>query len=490
MNIPGHIVIFLALAILMAGCPACQLHPVRYTDNAPETVDTDVDLGEDGFRPPELAWFNFFNDDGLHRLIIRALDGNPDLMIAWNRLQQARVAVDTANSRLWPDITAGGSTQQMRQRTLPLGFGTGSSVLPFDSLDPDATQDLTVYNASLAASYELDIWGRLRSRTRAAAFFAEATRYDYDALAMTLAAVITRKWVQLQAVTLRIQVLNKQLETLQERVVLQEIRLGRGLGSGIAVTRQEEFINERRQQLALARQELALIRHQLACLAGQPPQTFSPTVPPELPDLPERPPLGTSLALLQRRPDVRAAFARLQSGDERIAAAVADRFPQLTLSADLFTDATQISRLGNVFLAILEAALTDVLFDGGYARAQVASAMARARQDLYRYKDAVLNAFRDVADALENETRQQERIRYVRQQAGAARQGLALARLSYLNGSGPYLAVLKARVRVHDLEIRQIREQMQQLVFRIQLHRALGGRWPETLQQHLEKTHE
>ncbi len=307
---------------------------------------------------------------------------------------------------------------------------------------------------------------------------------------MTLAAVLTRKWVQLQAATLRIRVLNKQLETLQQRIDLHEIRLGRGLASGIAVTRQEEFINERRRQLARARQELALTRHQLASLVGQPAQTFSLSVPSELPDLPERPPLGSSLALLERRPDVRACFARLQAGDERIAAAVADRFPQLTLSADLFTDATQVSRLGRVLLSTLEAAVKDVLFDGGYARTQVASAMARTRQDLYRYKDAVLNAFKDVADALENETRQQERIRYVCQQEKAARQGLALARLSYMNGNGSLLAVLEARVRVQDLEIRQIRERMQQLVFRIQLHRALGGQWPETVKKYLETAHE
>lgn len=484
------VLIYLTLAILLAGCFGCQLRPVSYTDKASETVTTRVDLGKEEYRPPRLAWLTFFDDVRLKRLIARALDENPDLIIAWNRLQQARVAADAARSRLWPDITAGPGWQRMRQRALPLGFGAGSSALPFASMDKDATQDLTVYNASLAASYELDIWGRLRSRARAAANFAEATRYDYDALAMTLAAVITRKWVQLQALTLRIRLLNKQLETLQQQILLMEIRLGRGLASGIAVSRQEEFINERRHQLALARQEFELTRHQLACLAGQPPQTFSLTVSPELPDLPKRPPLGTSPALLKRRPDVQASFARLQAGDEQIAAAVADRFPQLTLSADLFSNATQVSHLGSVLLSTLQAAVTAVVFDGGYTSAQVESAMARTRQALYQYKDAVLNAFKDVADALENETRQQERIRYVHQQTRAARQGLSLARLSYMNGDVPYLTVLEARVRLHDLEIRKIRERMQQLVFRIQLHRALGGQWPERLKNHLEKTHE
>lgn len=485
MNVHIQLIFYCFICSLLIGC---QFQPTRYADQAAEVVDSEVELGESKNRDAELAWFDFFEVEQLRLLVQQALRSNSSLEVAWNRLEEARSMAEAAESGLLPRLNLEGGAARSKQRSLPLGLSDQFTQGPVAAiLDPEATQQLTVYDAALAASYEIDIWGRIRSQARAADLTVMTQRRNYRALAMTLAANITRRWLQLQSVQLRIEILHQQLKTMQQQIALNDRRLGSGLIQGFEVSRQEQRLNQLQGQLAQSSLEYELVKNQLALLVGRVPQKFAVAATADLPPLGARPPLGLSAELLQRRPDVQAAFTALQAADERIAAAVAAQLPKLTLSAQVFSDATSAGGLGDLIFWTLQAGIKDTLFSGGYEQAQVEAAEARARQALYQYKDAVLQAYRDVADALAKEKQQRKRLRFLRKQLKAARQGQTLSEVSYVNGAASYETFLEAQMRLQELEIEAVKARQFLLVYRLQLHRALGGKWPTAMEKLLSE---
>lgn len=475
----------LVIAISLAGC---QRFVPEYAERAGEAVDTQVELGGEEPRPERLQWFTFFDDADLRNLVRRALTENATLETAWSRLQEAQAVAEAARSHLLPQIGASGGVRRSKQRGLPLGFGGQLPQGPGSGIGESETRQLTIYNASLAASYEVDIWGRIRSRAEAANLAAEAREYEYDGLAMTVAASVATRWLQLKGALMRMNLLEAQLETMRRQVALNHKRLGSGLMRGFEVSRQEQHLSGLKEQLTVAGREYQLLHNQLALLVGEPSQIFTYQAEASLPRAGSLPPLGLSAGLLKRRPDIQAAFARIRAGDQRVAAAVADRLPTLRLSLDFFTDAAELAKLGDLLLWTLSAGIEDTLFDGGYEKAQVAAAKARTRQALFDYKDVVLKAYREVADALENERRQRKILEHVRQQLQAARRGLQLSEVSYVNGAVNYETFLEALMRLQQLELQQVQAQRQLLTFRLQLHRALGGAWPEDMEGVLSRS--
>ncbi len=470
----------LIVAMMLTGC---HVSAPEYARRADEVVESRVGLGGKRQRPEQLQWFGFFDDAGLRNLVRRALAENTSLEIAWSRLQEARAAAEAAQSRLLPQLGASGGVQRAKQRALPLGFG-GQLPSGLEGVGGEAdTRKLTIYNASLAASYEIDVWDRIRSRAEAADLAVEAREYDYGSLAMTVAASVTEIWLQLKGSLMRMTVLEDQLSAMRHQISLNDQRLGSGLIRAFEVSRQEQRLNELKEQLTLVRLQYQLLCNQLALLVGEPPQSFVCEVKASLPGAGSLPPLGFSAGLLKRRPDIQAAFARLRAGDARVAAAVADQLPKLRLSLELFTNAAELAKLGDLLLWTLMAGIEDTLFDGGHEKAQIAAAEARTRQALFDYRDVVLRAYGDVADALENERGQRKSLKHVDQQLQAARRGLQLSEVSYINGTVNYETFLEALMRVQQLELRQVQARRKLLAFRLQLHRALGGAWPEEMEK-------
>jgi len=247
--------------------------------------------------------------------------------------------------------------------------------------------------------------------------------------------------------------------------------------SAVDVFQQRRQLEAVKAEIPLARMRASVLEHQLAVLLGHPPTR--PVAEPlrVIPGLPPRPATGVPAALVQRRPDLRAALSRLAAADQRTAAAVADRFPALRLTGRLETAGVNTGDLFSLWLANLAAGLTAPLLDGGRRAAEVDRTRAVASERLHQYGQAVLDAFQEVEDALVQEHRQAQYLENVTLRVGLAREELRRTRERYLNGATDYLPVLASIQGLQLLERQQLEEQRKLIEYRIDLYRALGGGW-------------
>jgi outer membrane protein TolC len=190
---------------------------------------------------------------------------------------------------------------------------------------------------------------------------------------------------------------------------------------------------------------------------------------------------GVPADLLQRRPDVRAAYLALKAADERTAAAVADRLPQLRLTASLGFHAEQIADLFEQLFWSVGAGVSQSLFEGGRLRAEVERSEAEAEEQLYIYADTLLVAMREVRDALALERNQRDRLASLKRELETARSVVEYARKRYRGGTLDYLRVLTGLQALQEVERELLEARRQQLSNRIGLCRALGGSWVESV---------
>jgi outer membrane protein TolC len=197
---------------------------------------------------------------------------------------------------------------------------------------------------------------------------------------------------------------------------------------------------------------------------------FSDTIP-EISPLPE---WGLPTDWMQRRPDVRAAFLRLEAAEQRAIAASLDRLPALRLSGSVFTQALEWGDLFSEWLQSISASASQTIFAGGRKQASLKLAEAQAEERWQAYRKAVLQAGKEILDALDSEKRQREYRNHLQQQALAARSALDLARDRYANGAADFLRVLNAEQSWQQLELSLIESRRNDWVIRGQLLRALG----------------
>jgi len=249
-------------------------------------------------------------------------------------------------------------------------------------------------------------------------------------------------------------------------------RVHAGLAASDDEVRQQQAVEALRGDQSLALANLAVLEHQLAVLVGAPPTTSVAPAGIALAALPGLPATGVPAELLQRRPDVLAAFARVEAADRDVAAAIADRYPRLSLSARSGLDAPFTG-----WLTSLVASLTAPLFDGGHRAAEVDRARAAAAQAVLAYQATLLTAAQEVEDALVREARQQENLASLDKQLALSAQALDAAQHRYGAGLADYLDVLDAQDSLQSLERSRLKAQATLLENRIALYRALAGEW-------------
>lgn len=483
---PGPVALLAAAPLVLAA--GCRVHEPRDFVRPPVAVPegfaaADGLLGEvseaertgaaaDPDDAPE-PWWRTFGDAGLDAAVDVALAENLDLRQAWSRLRQAAAEAVIAGAAREPALDATGSAALTR-------LGDRVPELPPDGSPGNRWDER--YALGLALSWELDLWGRLASRAEAARLRAAATRADVSDAALLVAAGVVEAWFDVQEQRALLVLLEDQLETSRTLLELTELRFSLGEGSSVAVLQQRQQVAATESQLPVARGQLAAARHRLALLLGRPPGDLGPLEPAGvLPELPPLPALAAPGDLLVRRPDVRAAFARLDAADRDVAEAVADRLPRLTLG--LSYDWTTAA-LGAAFqrdVATIAASAVAPLLDGGRREAEVERRRAVLQSRLDAVGATVLVALREVEDALARERHQRELLRRRARQLELARATLDETRSRYANGLGDYIDVIVAVQSLQDLERRVLGERAELVTNRARLHRALGGRWMEQL---------
>ncbi|QDG52213.1 efflux transporter outer membrane subunit [Persicimonas caeni] len=450
------------------GCSSTQ-----YADKADEVVEapdgsTPVDdLGAD-------RWCSDFGQPGLDTTVERAWAGNMQLKAAWARLEQAEALAEIAEAPLWPTLAARAEAEYQDRQFGGAGISTsGGGPEPF-------------WQISAAAAYEVDIWGRHRHRAKAADLEAEAAEAQARALAITLTSEVAEAWFDVIAQRERLELLEAQLKVSEDILAIIKQRLRRGLAGALDAAQQEANVESLRGQVSEARGLLETSQNRLAVLVGEPPEGEDFVDAATLPAVEPIADAGVPANLLERRPDVRASYLLLEAADERTAAAVADRLPRLQLTASIGFQAEQLAKLFEQLFWSIGAGISQSLFEGGRLRAEVEFSEAVAKEQLYLYADTLLEAMREVRDALVLEANQRERIESLRRELDIAESVVDLARKRYSTGAVEYLRVLTGLQELQQVQRALITARRQQLSNRISLCRALGGSWVEDVEPSIQ----
>lgn len=438
-----------------AGLSGCAHSRVTVPDTAAALPDsyTLYDAG----APATSNWWTTWNSPELDGLIETALTNGFSIQAAEARLRQAAATARREAADLVPEISldAGGAYREREQ--------------------DGVTAETETYSLGLAGSYEIDLWGRVRSVADAARAEFDASREDVRTAQITLAGEVAETWIDLLVQRSQLSLLQGQLETSRKTLDLLELRFRNALSTSLDVFQQRQVVGEVEALIPLAEANIGVLERRLAILLGVPPATPPAVGADGLPEPPPLPDPGLPADLLAHRPDIRAAGYRLVAAGERVQAARAARLPALRLTAGAGYESEDLSTLFDNWLANLAGNLALPLIDGGSRRAEVSRIEALRDERLVAYRQAVFEAFAEVENALVREAKQVEHLAATERQLAAARNGLEEAAYRYRNGLQDYLAVLTQLVSVQRLEREEVARRGQRLQYRVALHRALGG---------------
>lgn len=423
---------FLAL-VFVAGCsvaPKYERPPVElpqaWKASAPR-------FAEDG------RWWRIYEDAELEKIVAEALEGNYDLVAAAARVDEARALAAEARSFLLPSVDAQVSASRNQNSTR-----TATSF-------PGVPREFSTYTAALNVSYEVDLFGRLRSSVEAARAELAASEASREAVRVALAAEVAKSYFSLRSFEQQVLLTRQTLDLREEALGLQRKRRNAGVIGDYELRQLEAEAAAARAQLpgleqAREREEVAL---QLL-LGRDARQVFEAQIPRrESADeklLPPVVPAGMPSELLLRRPDLVEAERRLAAANARIGVARAEMFPSIALTGALGSQSAALSNLfsGGAGIWSVAAALSAPIFSGGRNEARTEAAQARERMALAQYQQAVRAAFGEVRSALVAQTRARETFEAESARAEALAETLRLARLRYSSGIASQLEVMDA----------------------------------------------
>lgn len=446
------------LLLVVAGCAGRDIVRPQIPDAPPFSSSGNTETPE--------RWWMAFDDPGLDFQINRALEGNYSLAAALQRVRAARALARREASDLLPDLNGNADVGSV--------FGPGS--------------DPTIYRLGVDAAYQVDLWGEIESRVDAERFRANATCYDYQAIALTLSAEIARNWFSLKEAHAQVELLDEQIKINRTGLEIQESRFGLGLIRSADVLRQRQLLESTLEQAVVAEARIEVLEHQLAVLLGEMPQTASYETGSELPQLPPLPDTGLPSELLHRRPDVLRDYLAFEAADRDLASAISAQYPRISLTGSVQNIAENPETIFRDWFVSIGSQLIAPLLDGGQRRAEVDRTLAAVCQLFDEYAQTTLTAFREVEDSLAQEKYQLLRIEHLREQVKLAGQASNQLREQYLIGDAEYLDVLSASTTQQSLQRQLLSAQLELVLIRVSLYLALAGDFqptPQALQDSL-----
>ena len=449
-----------AVAATALGCTHTSvLERIPQVAEPPAEFDRGSDMAP-GMAAPGAC--SALGDRTLRGLQDRLAGQSFDLQVAWRRVEAADARARESGAYLMPRLDASLTGND-------LAFPSSGIVNQF--LLAGAAWD-----SSLAASFEIDLWGRLRNRELAALLDAEASAHDLRSLAISLSSGLAEVWFGVVAERELIALLESQQRTSERFLELTQLRFGQGLGPAQDIGRQREQLLSLQGQIELARGRLESLEFQLATLLGS-AERLTPAEAPGLGPLLEaaqQPDLGVPAALLDRRPDLQAARWRVEAADRRAAAAVKEWLPSLSLTALVTGRALDVADVLDDLVRQIGGTASQAVYGGGGRRARIDQAYAAAEESLYSYAQSLVAAVGEVQTALAVGRSSRQLVANLEERLDEARRVLLLTSESYREGATDYLNVLTALLSQQGLEQALIDARRQQLASRLQLCRALG----------------
>ncbi len=414
-------------------------------------------------------WWEIFGDPQLNALEEKVNVSNQTIAAAAASFSAARALVKEARSQLFPTVTVNPSIIAQRpSATLSSGNGGASST--------STSRTFAEYSLPFDATWQPDLFGRIRNLVESAAFGAQASAADLENTRLSLQAELAIDYFQLRGQDALKQLLDSTVATYQQSLDFAKSQYDTGVGTEEAVAEAEtQLESTQAQDVALGIQR-AQFEHAIAMLTGQPASTFSiPDKP--LSSGPPAIPIGVPSQLLERRPDIASAERLMAQANAQIGIARAAYFPTVTISASAGLESTAITKWftwPSRFFSVGPSA-SETLFDGGLRRATMEQFRAQYDETVANYRQAVLTAFQQVEDNLASLRILSQELQRQDAAVNSAERNLAIAQDRYKLGIDPYLNVLTAQTTLLGNRQTAVNLRIQQMTASGGLIEALGG---------------
>ena len=425
---------------------------------------------EEAAQITDVIWWDRFGDPVLSRLVRTALENNQDLAIASANVDQAFAQYGITRSALFPQVDAGASLTRQ---------GLSQNTSPFRV--PPGLQAFNDLRLNISASYELDLWGKLRRATEAARAGLLASEEGRRTVVLTVVATVASSYVQLLALDRQLDIAKHTSESLGEAARLQQVRFEGGATPESDYRQAQSQYEVAAAQVPELERQIGRQENLLSFLLGTNPGPIPRTnsiAKLKFPDVPQ----GLPSSLLERRPDILQAEQNLIAANANIGVAKAAYFPQIELTALLGMESARFSDLfkGPSKAWSYAGDATQPIFNAGRIRSQVEQARAAQRQALYSYQRTIISAFEDFDDALLDRVKfEQARTEQVKNVA-ALQRFRDLAVLRYQEGATIYLEVANAEQSLFNAELQLVSTQSQVFQSYVNLYRAMAGGWLDT----------
>ena len=412
----------------------------------------------------DTLWWTRFGDPALDALVAESLANNEDVRIAAARVDEYYGAKVTTRAPLFPAIGYTGSAGKEQRSELVYG--------------PGSDEALSFSNAGLAASWEIDVWGRVRNLTAAADADWRATEADRRATVLSLVSAVTSGYITLLSLDDQLATSQRTLASRRQALDVFEKRYKGGVISKVELSQARSQYEVAAAAVPVLQQQIAQQENALAVLVGRNPGPIArgqPLIALGTPVVPA----GLPSEILTQRPDVVAAEQSLIAANARVSAARALYFPTISLTGllgfasldldDLFDSGSDTWNYAG--------SVTGPIFQGGAVLGVNKQAEAQRAQLLAYYEKTVQRAFADVDDALIATQKTTERNAAQRRQVEALRDYARLSRKRYEGGYSSYLEVLDAEASLFNAELLYSQGQRERLLAHVDLYKALGGGW-------------
>jgi len=411
-------------------------------------------------------WWEIYNDSQLSALEDQVDISNQDIALADANFRAARALVRESRSQYFPTVTTSPSITVSQQ----------SSRIATSNITTNRVN--TVYSLPFDASWEPDLWGRIRNTVLASASEAQATAADLENVRLSVEAELAFDYYEFRALDAEKQLLDSTVADYQQQLDLTRVRLQTGIASDEDVSQAETQLETTQAQATDLGIQRAQLEHAIAVLTGKPASTFSlPSAPLRVEPPPI--PIGVPSQLLERRPDIAAAERRVAEANAQIGVTKAAFYPALTLSAAAGFETTSIASwfAWPARFFSLGPTLSQTLFDKGRRAAATEGTRAQYDGTVANYRQTVLTAFQEVEDnlatlrILSTELEQQDAA------VASAQRTLSISSERYKSGIDSYLNVISAQTTLLTNQRTAVNLQMEQLTASVQLIKALGGGW-------------
>ena len=414
-----------------------------------------------------LPWWKLFRDPALEELIRIALAENKDVMIAAERIVEARALYGFTKADLYPRVDLTGDGAYLR------GSEKGLSPPP-----PGADTKTEFYRLSADLAWEIDFFGRLRRATEAQYALLLSTEEARRGVVIALVSDVARTYVELCDLDRRLGIARRTLASRGEYRELARIRFEGGVTSEIDFRQAEAEYHRVEGTVIDLERSTAQKENEISVLLGRNPGEISRTPEGEFP-VPPAVPAGLPSDLIERRPDVREAEEILVASSARIGEAKALLFPRIALTGSFGFESTEIDQwlTAPAQAWSIGGSLLQPIFNAGQNRRRVEVSESQQRQALYAYEKSIQAALREVEDAIVGYRKGGELRVSAADRASAERKVLHLAELRYRGGVSGYLEVLDAQRSLFSSELDESQSVRDHLVSLIRLYKALGGGW-------------